>query len=115
VSIDEILEALCALDREGETPRTPSGLPRHRRPKPDPARDSVEFDIDGARIRAHRNNIARYRKLLRTHLTPLERVFIERRVREEQRSLGALVARSSSAAPMSPRQVTQDAQLEHQQ
>lgn len=70
VSIDEILEAICALDREGETLRTPSGPPHNRKPNSDLAR---EFDVDGARIRAHRNNIARYRRLLRTHLTPLER------------------------------------------
>jgi hypothetical protein len=30
-------------------------------------------------MRAHRNNIARYRKLLKTSLTDLERQFVERR------------------------------------
>ena len=37
-----------------------------------------------ARLRTHRNNIARYRSLLRTKLTDLERQFIERRLSEEQ-------------------------------
>jgi hypothetical protein len=37
-----------------------------------------------ARLRTHRNNIARYRGLLKTHLTDLERQFIERRLSEEQ-------------------------------
>ena len=37
-----------------------------------------------ARLRTHRNNIARYRSLLRTNLTDLERQFIERRLSEEQ-------------------------------
>ena len=37
-----------------------------------------------ARLRTHRNNIARYRRLLQTELTDLERQFIERRLSEEQ-------------------------------
>ena len=37
-----------------------------------------------ARLRTHRNNIARYRGLLKTHLTDLERQFIERRLSEER-------------------------------
>ena len=37
-----------------------------------------------ARLRTHRNNIARYRGLLKTNLTDLERQFIERRLSEEQ-------------------------------
>jgi hypothetical protein len=48
------------------------------------------LDADLARIRAHRNNIHRYRRLLRTKLTDLERQFIERRLAEEQSSLDAL-------------------------
>ena len=34
-------------------------------------------------LRAHRNNIWRYRQLLKTRLTELERQFIERRLAEE--------------------------------
>ena len=37
-----------------------------------------------ARLRTHRNNIARYRHLLKTKLTNLERQFIEKRLSEEQ-------------------------------
>jgi hypothetical protein len=37
-----------------------------------------------ARLRTHRNNIARYRRLLKTNLTDHERQFIERRLSEEQ-------------------------------
>jgi hypothetical protein len=48
------------------------------------------LNADLARIRAHRNNIHRYRRLLRTRLSELERQFIERRLAEEQRSLDAL-------------------------
>jgi hypothetical protein len=36
-----------------------------------------------ARLRTHRNNIDRYRRLLKTKLTDLERQFIERRLSEE--------------------------------
>lgn len=36
---------------------------------------------------AHRANIDRYRRLLRTHLTDHERAFIKRRLAEEERAL----------------------------
>jgi hypothetical protein len=36
------------------------------------------------RLRAHQNNIRRYRRLLVTRLTDLERAYIERRLNEEQ-------------------------------
>ena len=42
------------------------------------------LDAKFARLRTHRNNIARYRRLLKTNLTGLERQFIERRLSEEQ-------------------------------
>jgi hypothetical protein len=45
------------------------------------------LDADLARIRAHRDNIHRYRRLLRTRLSDLERQFIERRLAEEQNAL----------------------------
>jgi len=50
------------------------------------------LDADMARIRAHRNNIHRYRRLLQTNLSDLERQFIERRLAEEQSLLDALAA-----------------------
>ena len=45
-----------------------------------------------ARLRTHRNNIARYRGLLRTSLTNLERQFIEKRLSEEQSEFELLSA-----------------------
>jgi hypothetical protein len=45
---------------------------------------------DLARISAHRNNIHRYRSLLKTRLSDLERQFIERRLSEESAALEAL-------------------------
>ncbi|RXH37988.1 hypothetical protein [Bradyrhizobium zhanjiangense] len=40
-----------------------------------------------ARIRAHRNNIYRYHRLLKSNLSDVERQFIERRLAEEQTAL----------------------------
>jgi hypothetical protein len=50
------------------------------------------FEQNLARIRTHRNNIHRYRRLLRTELSALERDFIDRRMADEQSALAALVA-----------------------
>ena len=50
------------------------------------------FDEDLARVRAHRNNIHRYRRLLKTRLSDLERLFIERRLSEEQAAVEVLVS-----------------------
>jgi hypothetical protein len=44
-----------------------------------------------ARLRAHRNNVHRYQKLLATRLSDLERGYIERRLSEEQASVEALL------------------------
>jgi hypothetical protein len=43
-----------------------------------------------ARYCAHRQNISRYRSLLQTSLTTLERCFIERRIAEEEAAVSAL-------------------------
>jgi hypothetical protein len=48
-------------------------------------------------LRCHRSNIDRYRRLLKTELTDLERAFIERRLGEEQKKLDAL---ATSAFPL---------------
>lgn len=45
-----------------------------------------------ALMRAHRNNISRYRRLLKTDLTDLERGFIEKRLVEEQSALANVAA-----------------------
>ncbi|MDA9546260.1 hypothetical protein ACM43_17860 [Bradyrhizobium sp. CCBAU 45321] len=50
------------------------------------------LDENLARIRAHRNNIHRYRRLLKTRLSQLERQFIERRLAEERSALDGLTA-----------------------
>jgi len=43
-----------------------------------------------ARLRAHDNNIIRYRRLLETDLSDLERGFIERRLNEERSAMKSL-------------------------
>ena len=61
------------------------------------------LDEDFARIRAHRNNIHRYRRLLRTRLSDLERQFIERRLAEEQTALKTLAAEAFPLASTLPK------------
>ena len=46
----------------------------------------MSIDEGLARIRAHHNNIDRYRALLTTKLSDLEREFIERRLAEEKQA-----------------------------
>ncbi|UPT83847.1 hypothetical protein HAP41_0000025925 [Bradyrhizobium barranii subsp. apii] len=43
-----------------------------------------------ARLRAHRNNVHRYRRLLSTRLSDLEREFLMKRLSEEQIAIDAL-------------------------
>src|SRR5215216_7936816 len=45
-----------------------------------------------ARLRAHRNNIGRYHRLLQTSLTALERDFIAQRLSEEEAALNRLAS-----------------------
>ena len=56
------------------------------------------FDENLARIRTHRNNIHRYRRLLRTNLSDLERDFIEKRMADERTALDALAAETFPVA-----------------
>jgi hypothetical protein len=55
------------------------------------------IDENHAWLRAHRQNIDRYRRLLQTSLTVLERNFIEQRIAEEE---AALNRRASDTFPM---------------
>ncbi|MGM4903770.1 hypothetical protein AB8B21_33145 [Tardiphaga sp. 866_E4_N2_1] len=52
-----------------------------------------------ALLRCHRGNIDRYRRLLETELTDLERTFIERRLGEEQSKLDAFATYSFPMRP----------------
>jgi len=48
------------------------------------------IDQQLALLRAHHRNIQRYRNLLKTSLTELEREFVEKRLTEEQSNLESL-------------------------
>lgn len=48
------------------------------------------IDENLARLRVHRNNVHRYRRLLATQLSDLERAYIERRMSEERACMEAL-------------------------
>jgi hypothetical protein len=55
------------------------------------------IDENFALLRAHRNNLSRYRRLLTTKLTAFERQFIERRLSEERSAMERL---ASSTFPL---------------
>jgi hypothetical protein len=55
------------------------------------------IDEKFARLRTYRNNINRYRRLLKTELSDLERQFIERRLEEEKSAMERL---ASSTFPL---------------
>ena len=46
--------------------------------------------VDEARLRTHRNNIFRYRKLLQTKLLEHERLYVLKRLSEEQSAIEEL-------------------------
>jgi hypothetical protein len=52
-------------------------------------------EFDTAMMSAHRKNIARYQRLLESHLSADERRYVERRVAEERAALGQIAARSA--------------------
>jgi hypothetical protein len=55
-----------------------------------------------ALLRTHRNNISRYRRLLKTKLTEYERQFIERRLSEERSAMERLASSTFPLAFGSP-------------
>jgi hypothetical protein len=59
------------------------------------------IDEASAKLHAHRQNINRYRGLLQTNLTILERDFIERRIAEEETKVTALTGTFPSTATFS--------------
>jgi hypothetical protein len=55
-------------------------------------RQKATSQMEQSFLFAHRSNIERYEKLLKTHLTDQERAFILRRLDEERRALALLYA-----------------------
>jgi hypothetical protein len=64
------------------------------------------IDENSVRLHAHRNNVRRYRRLLKTKLTELEHQFIHRRLSEECAAIDRLSAstfvRAASLRPDLP-------------
>ncbi len=60
------------------------------------------IDDQLALLRAHRNNIGRYQRLLKTELTEFERRFIERRLSEERAAIEKFSACTLPLAFKSP-------------
>ena len=52
-------------------------------------------DENSVRIVVHRQNIDRYRSLLKTPLTAIDREFIDRRIEEEEAEIHRLTAESN--------------------
>ena len=53
-------------------------------------RVTMMIDEKFARLRTYRNNVDRYRRLLKTELSEIERQFIERRLNEERSAMEIL-------------------------
>lgn len=60
-----------------------------------------------ALLRAHRNNISRYQRLLNTELTEFERRFIERRLSEERAAIENVAASTFPVAFQTPNRATE--------
>jgi len=58
----------------------------------------MTIDVNNARLAAHRNNLMRYRRILATPLTDIERAYVRRRIDEERLSLEQLEQQPRPAA-----------------
>ena len=65
------------------------------------------IDEKFALLRTHRNNIMRYRQLLKTKLTECERQFVERRLSEERSAMEKLAASTFPLAFQIPSKSTE--------
>lgn len=101
--LSEILSALRSLDDDEPPPRggAVKGAAESIRTYPDDdpsvapiARRLVKLqqatDMQTAKMRAHRDNVRRYKRILASGLTDLERQFVTRRLTEEQSAIRAL-------------------------
>ena len=102
--LSEILNALRSLDDDDPPPRggaVKSASAERARTDPDDdpgvapvARRLVRLrqaaDLRTAKMRAHRDNIRRYKRILASGLTDLERQFVTRRLAEEQSAIRVL-------------------------
>ena len=69
-----------ALDKNQKSTKfLPGAYPLTRKDNTTTVKETMMIDENLARIRAHRNNIQRYRRLLATRLSDLERAYVEKR------------------------------------
>jgi hypothetical protein len=68
-------------------------------------------EIDCVRLQAHTSNIGRYKRLLETELSELERNFIERRLSEECSRLSSLAELRASSRNNPPLPVARPTEL----
>jgi hypothetical protein len=61
-------------------------------------------DVKVVQLSAHSKNIERYRRLLKTNLSDVEREFVERRLKEELAAAEFLSARTSHHSPAGSKQ-----------
>jgi hypothetical protein len=106
----EILNALRTLDDDDP----PRGGTAQRMPAGDIDADTIsvsaplvsrrlarlrhDVSLRAARMRAHRENIRRYKRILATGLTDLERQFVTRRLAEEKSAIRKLASGVSGGA-----------------
>jgi len=100
--LSEILSALSGLDDDDPPPRggaakrmAASDIDANGHADVAPvayrlARLQRKADLRAASTRAHRNNIRRYKRILETDLTDLERQFVVRRLSEERSAIRKL-------------------------
>lgn len=109
LDLGEILRALRRLDDDDPPPSggAMKGMPAGNE-EPDGhveiapvvyrlSRLRQDADLRAAKRRAHRDNIRRYKRLLATNLTDLERQFVTRRLAEEQSAIRKLANASGGA------------------
>jgi hypothetical protein len=60
------------------------------------------MDEKFARLRTYRNNVDRYRRLLKTQLSEIERQFIERRLNEEKSAMESLATSAHTQVEKTP-------------
>lgn len=108
--LSEILEALRGLDDDDPPPRGGAASRLSAKdPNADPPSGSIplvarqlarlrhDASFRAAKMRAHRDNIRRYQRILATGLTETERQFVTRRLAEERSAMRALAHASGGA------------------
>lgn len=90
IVLNDILRALQSLDSDNDDPPKGGGATMRLASQLWTGPHSIQDNLDHsqrARISAHQRNIARYRRILSTPLTEIERAYVHRRIDEERKAL----------------------------